>query len=101
MRQSKGEALLRYAEGGGHFAICAEGGIERAIAVVAHQLEIVSSVEIGVAPHNNLSVRLYGNGHRACADPKIGDHFASCPEVGIERAIAVVACQHEVVEKAN
>src|SRR5262249_58339031 len=92
-------ALLREAEIGGHFAICAEAGVERAIAVVAHQLEVVAPVDIGPARHDNLPIGLYGHRIRLGTDPETSGHFAICAAASLERAVAVLARHFEVVER--
>ena len=46
------------ADGGGDLAACAEGGVERAIGVVAHQREVIGAAVIGSARDQNLAVGL-------------------------------------------
>src|SRR5262249_12432206 len=98
----KGEALLSRAEIGKHLAAGAEAGVKSAVAVVAHQREIVTSVDIRLPSHDDLTVSLYRNGVRLGTDPReVSDHFATRAESAVEGAVGVIAHQHEVVEKAE
>src|SRR5262249_41677052 len=92
---------------GGHFATRAEAGVERAVAVVTCQGEVVYERTVrwtdgykGFTHDDDLPVPLQSNGIRlrrhVIAAREIGRHFATRAEAGVERAVAVVACETEV-----
>src|SRR5262249_13940275 len=85
-----------------HDATCTEAVVERAIAVVTCQREPVTSDDIGLSGHDDVPVRLDGNGKRpVIAASEIRDHFAACAEAGVERAIALVARKRDVEDSVN
>src|SRR4029453_11187487 len=57
-------AVLEAFENGRHSTADAEAGVEPAVAGVMPQGGLEPSVEIGPAPDDNLSVRLYDKGRR-------------------------------------
>src|SRR4029453_3113459 len=85
------------------FATGAEAGVERAIALVARQRGVKAGADVGRPRQDKLPVRLYGQGislgvgKALLAETEIGGHFGTGAEAGVERAIAVVAHQPEVV----
>src|SRR5262249_11173821 len=93
-----GRRISWIAEGGSHLATCAEAGVKRAIAVVARQCELGTPIDVGVPGHYNFSVRPYGSGKPLSGDSEAGYHFATRAAAGVERAVAVVACQRETDE---
>jgi hypothetical protein len=76
----------------------AKGGIEAAVGVIACQGKLLAAAQPGKAGHEDLAVRLDGQppGHAVRAAARVGDDFAGRAEAGIERAVAVEACQGEV-----
>src|SRR5262249_23414074 len=98
----KGEPLAsRARESGSHFATRAEGGVERAIAVVGTQREVSPPAALGFPCGDVLPDRLHRNGRRLGTASETGRYRATCAEAGVERAIAVEASQREVGEEVD
>src|SRR4029453_3927584 len=95
-------SALRICEIGDHSAACAKAGVAGAVAVVAHEREIGSSVTTGPSRRNDLSPRLRGNGECHCADAReIVGHSAVRSEAGVEGAVTVVPRQRDVVDPVD
>src|SRR5262249_54020699 len=81
-----------------HDATCAETGVERAVGVEACEREVSEKVD-GRSHRDKLPVRLLDNGKhpvKIAWEIENGGHFATRAEAGVDRALAVTACQPEV-----
>lgn len=91
-----------------YFATGAEGSVERAVAFEAHDGKVVELAAVAYTPdNNNLAIGLDGDGigsgglkTAAQTGKVIGDN-ATCTEVGVERAVAVIADERKEAVTAS
>ena len=90
--------IIPCADGGGEFAIAGEAGVQRAIAVVSHQCEVLIAAIPAVPCHQNLAVGLHSDTlPGSIIGPDSGGEYAVAGEGGVQRAVAVVTHHGEVV----
>ncbi len=94
--------IIAATDSGGEQTIAAEGGVQTAIGVVAHQGEIIVTADPGIPSNYDLAIGLHRHitGYiMAAADS--GGEQAIAAEGGVQTAIGIVARQGEIVVTAS